>query len=462
MLKINEVLYRILYAKEKRSAQREQFKKQGLPMLSLTLNIPGYPKSTDFTNRFFDIVLQDLIIFLLAHKVSLVENSAIDVLDEAGRFFIAGLQATDKQLPDIKILTESFENQFPVARVLDVDVFSSHAEPVSSGIEKKCFLCENKSAISCMRDKTHTSEELRLFIFEKIKDFLSEKQNCDIVSKLSEIAIKSILLEVSVSPKPGLVDFFSSGSHQDMNYYTFLHSVAALASFMKDFALAGCVFEGNLKVALPNIRAIGLKAERAMYKATDGVNTHKGIIFLMGISLFTSAYTLKKMGTFHELNLVENMQRICANLVENELIQSVANEPTHGQIAFEKYGMKAAGARLQAEQGFPIAFQAIVPLLKQHRFSDLSPDKTKTDNVLKLALVHIMQTIDDTNILYRKEEATANQLKTLALEVLRESKSYQELCQFCATENISPGGAADLLSISLFFYFVEKEFQYTI
>ena len=45
--------------------------------------------------------------------------------------------------------------------------------------------------------------------------------NYDFCEFVSNIAIKSILFEVSASPKPGLVDRYNSGAHKDMDFFTF-------------------------------------------------------------------------------------------------------------------------------------------------------------------------------------------------------------------------------------------------
>ena len=39
--------------------------------------------------------------------------------------------------------------------------------------------------------------------------------------RIAEFATRALLYEVSVTPKPGLVDRANAGSHQDMDFYTF-------------------------------------------------------------------------------------------------------------------------------------------------------------------------------------------------------------------------------------------------
>ena len=115
------------------------------------------------------------------------------------------------------------------------------------------------------------------------------------------LALESMLVEVSVTPKPGLVDRNNSGAHKDMDFFTFMKSAASLARSFEEFSEAG--FESGIKFLkfnftnkniknsadevlqnlFPVIRKIGIKAEKKMFKATNGINTHKGEIFSLGV-----------------------------------------------------------------------------------------------------------------------------------------------------------------------------------
>ena len=39
-----------------------------------------------------------------------------------------------------------------------------------------------------------------------------------------------------------------------------------------------------------------------------------------------------------------------------------------------------------------------------------------------------------------------------------EAERYAQLLRFCQRENVSPGGSADLLAVTVFLYFVERSF----
>ena len=97
----------------------------------------------------------------------------------------------------------------------------------------------------------------------------------------------ALLGEVFTTPKPGLVDLWDSGAHRDMNWITFQKSTDAITLYLVEMYEAGYEAAEEKENILEDlffiIRRIGQRAEKAMYQATEGVNTHKGIIFSMGI-----------------------------------------------------------------------------------------------------------------------------------------------------------------------------------
>ena len=87
-----------------------------------------------------------------------------------------------------------------------------------------------------------------------------------------------------MTPKPGLIDLLNSGSHRDMDMYSFLASAASLYPYF-----AECVKIGRETADRPApetfaaLRCPGKLAEAGMLRATGGVNTHKGAIFTLGV-----------------------------------------------------------------------------------------------------------------------------------------------------------------------------------
>ena len=64
---------------------------------------------------------------------------------------------------------------------------------------------------------------------------------------VAQQATRSLLYEVSITPKPGLVDRIDSGAHTDMDFFTYLDSSVALtfACSRTVFALEGVGIAGR-------------------------------------------------------------------------------------------------------------------------------------------------------------------------------------------------------------------------
>lgn len=455
----------ILAAREKRAFLRRQCVAAGQGALSLSLNIPGAPKCAPLFSACFDVVLAELKRFLLAHRIMIAMEQEICERDEAGDFYLVPLN-TEYAFSDIKALCERFEETHPLGRIIDVDLTDQQGNPVSSHKLKRCFLCENP-AIVCMREQTHSYQELREHILTQIQHYLEKDRKRQICRQLAALALKATLYEIALSPKPGLVDRFDCGAHQDMDYFTFLNSSAALAGYFEEFALLGYTFQAeDLNDALPLIRQIGLAMEAAMFRETGGVNTHKGLIFLFGLSIFAAAYLLARHPGFQGQQCRKVIANICDNLVQQELYTFTNQEHTHGAFCFREYGELYGGARKEAQEGFPSVFEHGLPELKAQLATAGEPySAAQMNEALTSTLLRLMSVVNDTNILYRKDSQTLNRVKQQAQSVLnaqnRQEKTirYAALVDYCRCHRISPGGSADLLAVTAFFYFVETTFS---
>jgi holo-ACP synthase/triphosphoribosyl-dephospho-CoA synthase len=460
------IVKKILEAKDRRALRRASIANKGLPSISFNLNIPGYPKSSDLFNAFFQSCLTDLKRHLLSHRLHIVDDEEFVHVDEAGDFFIVPLQLVEHEIDQVKEITEEFEQLHPLGRLLDVDVTDCFGNPVSSGKSKLCFFCNEFSAIECMRNQTHTYEEMRNKIDVEISVFFSQRKKDRVVKDLSAMALKALLHEVSLSPKPGLVDRLSNGSHTDMDFATFINSSAVLSVYFKDIAEFAYSFnENNIKKALPTLRNIGMQMEEDMFRETLGVNTHKGAIFLLGFSLFACSYLIAR-DRFTYGSFVGLIKELNGNLVEKELGKRLySKNKTHGEVCFEKYGSKGKGIRGEIQAGLPSVFEHAIPVLDSH----LGKLDHLTDKVLNKGLTHALLALiaynDDSNILFRKGEEVLARLKTLAKNAFDAYGSndyqseYQTLIDYCEEKHISPGGSADLLAVSLFIYTAKDRYE---
>jgi len=452
-------LSKVLNARENRFQLRNTIAKSDFDSLSLTLNIPGYPKSNELLSNLFTQILDDLLIYLQANRIIIENKKEILRVDKAGDFYLVRLkQNKQTDLQKIKQLTEYFEEKHQLSRLIDVDIFNKYGASVSSGKEKPCYFCGEFSAISCMRNKRHSYTEIRDKIFKETSLFLKEISKEKLIRNICDFAQRALLYEISISNKPGLVCFEGPGAHTDMNFFTFLNSTSALTPYFKEFCELGYMYQGELNKVLPKIRKIGLRAEKTMFLATNQANTHKGIIFLFGISLFSITKILSKNGTFSDSEFQKTVKNIGKDLVKNEL-QHLNGSKTHGEKVYHKYGKEGAGIRLEIETGLPTIFQTSLPYFSDQLKPDTYKDQTKLQEVLLQGLLLIMTINNDTNILYRSDLDTLNHIKELANRSSSNKSGYNQLYEFCKTNNLSPGGSADLLAVSLLLHFIKTEYN---
>lgn len=279
----------------------------------------------------------------------------------------------------------------------------------------------------------------------------------DRVTEIAVAATKALLLEVAATPKPGLVDRHNSGSHTDMDITTFKTSAIALSPYFYRFALYGAENrDREPEDLLASARAIGIRAEQAMFLATNGINTHKGAIFSGGILCVAYGYLGEAAD---DILLLQDVCRRIAHPVLEDLKKINPSSATAGEKLFLEHGV--LGIRGEAALGFPTVFQVAVPAMQ--RF--LQQGFSRNDAGI-LTLIHIMAELPDTNVMHRSsyEEAVELQqrMKKMAesgLEKQRYPEILEELDREFIRRNISPGGCADLLAMTYFVLAMEEYLQ---
>ncbi|WP_061995356.1 triphosphoribosyl-dephospho-CoA synthase CitG [Clostridium sp. ATCC 25772] len=275
----------------------------------------------------------------------------------------------------------------------------------------------------------------------------------EISFKLGALANEAMLSEASCYPSPGLVSPISTGSHNDMDYYTFIQSCSALHKYMILFANEG-FSEKSPKEIFKAIRKVGIDAERAMFESTDGINTHKGMIFLLGVSISATAKALHDNISFSDIkNIIKDMTE---GIVERELKNIDKNKKlTYGEQLYVDYGIE--GIRGQVEKGLPLVFDYALDILKKEK------DLTLNDRLVHV-LIAIMIYLDDCNIIHRhsiemlgiSHKKAEEIIKLGGMKTKEGKEKIKELEEEFLKNRVSPGGCADLLAITLFFYLVEK------
>ncbi len=274
-----------------------------------------------------------------------------------------------------------------------------------------------------------------------------------IEEKISSIAVEAILHEAAATPKPGLVDRSNSGAHRDMDFFTFISSASVLHPYFLRMAEAGSRFDQeDLTLLLKKLRPIGIEAETAMFSITGGVNTHKGLIFSLGILVAAASYLFHREQQCPPGKVCRLASKMCSGIVEKELIR-VNSGNTTGEKLFSREGIK--GIRGEAEKGFPSVIKAALPSLKN--------SKEEWNSRLLNTLLRLMSIVEDSNIVGRKDQKTLKYVQKQSEEVLQsggagDERGLEILKQMDLNfieQNISPGGSADLLAVTIFLYKIE-------
>ena len=218
---------------------------------------------------------------------------------------------------------------------------------------------------------------------------------------LADLAERALRMELDTPIKPGLVGPDSVGAHKDMDYDVMRKGIAAIRPFFPRMAMAGTPDE---------LRQLGIDAEAAMLAATSGVNTHRGAIFALGLALYRHP------------------------------IAETAARLDNGSSKRREAGVR--GAMQMAKDGYKELFEDWLPYYAGVKSDAYGLQKT---------LLRIMATLDDTCVIHRvgfeRAMAVKDEAKALAghfdLDVLR------QMCGRYAAEGISPGGAADMLALTI-------------
>lgn len=277
----------------------------------------------------------------------------------------------------------------------------------------------------------------------------------------ASLAQRAVLYEVSTTPKPGLVDRDNNGAHKDMDFYTFMASSSVLYRGFYECILEGLFFneEDGTKL-LDNIRKPGLHCEKAMFQATNGVNTHKGMIFSMGIlcAAVGKLYGKDKNSNLTILNLCNEVKAMAKNLTAKDF-ENIHNktELTHGEKLYKDFGLK--GIRGEVESGFSTIQKNVLPLLMKWKVSKHLP----LNELFIEILFRLMAENDDTNVITRAGIEGLQYTKDTAKAFLAQGGTCQpgfkekieDINKNFIEKNISPGGSADLLSVSIFLAMIE-------
>ena len=270
---------------------------------------------------------------------------------------------------------------------------------------------------------------------------------------VAHLATRALKAELNTTPKPGLVDTHDSGAHRDMDHALMMRSIRALHPYFVQLATLG--YDSPQLPAHNDIVSIGLEAEKAMFKSTGGVNTYKGALFSMGLALTAATYII---GRGKVAMTTHGKEYVPGDLLSAIIIQLANGFPdtrgTHGSQAKQtaQAGGSLKSALDNAREGYTQLFEEWLPFYETRIKGDDSYVKHKT-------LLRIMCDLDDTNIVYRTDYATMQQVKTQARHLLEDfsEAGIDDLNRDFVSRNISPGGSADMLALVVFLFGITRK-----
>ncbi len=374
----------------------------------------------------------------------------------------------------LKDLSDAAETQMR----LDIELFERHimpalgatvrfvgSEPLDPLTARYNALMHN--AVVIPRLEAISASRVRAAI--EAGDYASAAALCPVTTHpylLAALAERSLLLELNTPMKPGLVGPDGPGAHKDMDYDTMLKGIKALRPFWSRMAMASGPDE---------LRSLGIEAEKAMLSATGGVNTHRGAIFALGMAV-------NAVGRRTET--IDNEQ-----VMQNALCE-IAQGILRNYLNDNKLHSTLVGARRIALTGYRELFTDWLPYYRKAMKDTLSSASLRDPiranapemvsfTALQMTLLRIMSTLDDTCVIKRVGYDRAQEVKQEAAALLASAQpsaeenyfsgrcpknqfspanaspsladALKDMCIRYAQEGISPGGAADMLALTIFF-----------
>jgi triphosphoribosyl-dephospho-CoA synthase len=262
--------------------------------------------------------------------------------------------------------------------------------------------------------------------------------------QLARRAVRALIAEALLTPKPALVDRRGSGAHHDLDLARLLASAAALRPAFERMAQSAWRREPSLELRA-ELGEIGRDAESDMLAATGGSNAHRGAIWTLGLLVAGLAMSEENAP---EAQIAARAAAL-ARLPDRHAGHAYA-VVTHGSRVCARYAVK--GARGEARAGFPHVIDVGLPALRCARRSGIDQSGARLD-----ALLAIMARLDDTCLLHRGGRAALQAAQRGAREVLSHGGSTTaagqrrllELDADLLARWASPGGSADLLAACL-------------
>ncbi|MFM0669841.1 triphosphoribosyl-dephospho-CoA synthase [Paraburkholderia sediminicola] len=269
------------------------------------------------------------------------------------------------------------------------------------------------------------------------------RQAPDLADRFGTHVVQALIDEVTLAPKPGLVDMRSRGAHHDLDWKLMCVSALALQPTFVELARAGIETQPLLALR-ERIGAIGRDGEARMLDATGGVNTHRGAIWALGLLVTAAAREPSDLAP----QAVAARAGSIAGVRDRHAPAITGNK---GEQACLDYNV--GGARGQAQAGFPHVVDVALPELVRSRLRGDSETAARLN-----ALLAVMASLDDTCVLARGGPGALAEMQDGARRVVEQGgaaalagrRQLKALDRRLVELHVSPGGAADLLAAALF------------
>lgn len=435
-------LPQILQAREERvQLQQQLIRTYHCPLICFTMNIAGPVKTSPLIERAFFEGLHQLEARLPQDKI---RARKLDIAVTGCQIILA----VDMDTDTLKSICVSIEEATPLGRLFDMDVLGVDCQKIDRHSQRGCLVCGAEGR-GCASRRLHNVEELQAATHRILHDHFAAFDRETIAS----LAVQSLLDEVYTTPKPGLVDRRNSGSHRDMNLSSFEASAEALRSYFYEcVALGQATADSDPCVTFPLLRRAGLVAEQAMFKATGGVNTHKGAIFTLGCLCGSIGRLWSADVPFAPIEaILADTAQIGQAAMETDF--AAKDTSTAGLKLYHTCGI--TGIRGEVAGGLPAIAQCALPLYKS-----LLQEGVDKNHAGVVTLLHLIATVNDTTLYRRGGQDGAAYAVEAARELLKAERipslaEVEKLDDAFIARNLSAGGCADLLAATYFLYEVQ-------
>jgi holo-ACP synthase / triphosphoribosyl-dephospho-CoA synthase len=439
-------LGQVLARRERRQAEQIALvRATGSSLACLTIVAPGPDKDGELTRVAFAAGRR--AVDGLLRSRGWAERSRRETHGPTGPELLVAVAADAAELKAALVTLEDGE---PTGRLWDLDVVSGLDDAGLPEIlgrrrlglpPRSCLLCEADAA-ACARAGRHplTAVVLAREAIAAGVDVLPARAAAD-------LAVRALIVEANLAPKPGLVDPVSNGAHRDMDLPLLHRSAEGLRDWFAASWLVGAVAPTD-DALRARLVALGVAAEASMLTVTRGVNTHKGALFGIGLLLGALGADASRDGSAPDIRRTYERVGVLASPLLASWLSRVESDASHGSAAYRELGI--TGARGEAASHFATVRAVGLPALRA-RLAETGDE----DDALRWALVSLMAVCPDTNLYARGGAEALKTVRGWAARVVAKVPDPARLASVLAQADApfaerrwSPGGSADLLALT--------------